>query len=114
VGKRPMTAWDHEAAKAAGGLPVYSDMSGTLLITEAGEIVWYDAERSVVEPMDDPLWVTVALVSASRQYPSLGELRPSRPTTAGDCKACDGTGAFKNMICGKCGGTGWLPGGDLS
>jgi hypothetical protein len=106
--ENPGTKWEREAATATSALPVCSDVGGTLLIDEAGEIVHFDDERRVIEPVGDRIWANVALVSASHRFPSLSALHPKRPEAARDCSACQGTGTRGAILCGVCGGTGWL------
>ena len=50
-----------------------------------------------------------ALVYGSQRHPWLAELLPMRPTDAGRCDFCRGTGKLgRASLCQKCQGLGWI------
>ena len=97
------------AAAQTGGVPVYCDMGGILLVTAEGIVLTYDDSGAVrVEPEEG--WRTVALVHAARKFPELEPLRPIKPEGALPCAACSGTGpVFDKIDCGACFAAGWQP-----
>jgi hypothetical protein len=97
-------------ARATNALPVYSDLSGTLGITEAGDILYYASESERVTPVTDDRWRTLAAVSAAHKYHDLKEMLPARPAAAKSCPVCSGAGRQMNgkAFCGKCSGLGWI------
>jgi hypothetical protein len=100
-----------EAALATGGVPVYSDLGGVLVIAPDGSIRLYD-NAGVITPVVDLKWSHVARVLAAEKYPALRAVAPVRPENASTCRFCRGAGKVKEFldaICGLCGGTGWLP-----
>jgi hypothetical protein len=100
---------ERAAAIATGGLPVYADLGGILAITPAGQVVSFDHDSGKVSRIDDDRWRTVAWASASRRFPALATLRPARPSAAGTCPSCNGTGVLlATATCGKCLGLGWI------
>jgi len=95
-----------EVLKRTGGVPVYQDMGGVLIVTPSGQVLAYDPESgAVVEP--EPRWERLALVRAARRFPELEGLMPERPETSVECHACGGSGAKMGLPCGVCFGTGW-------
>jgi hypothetical protein len=102
----------HRAAvRATGGLPVYSDLGGVLVLAPDGSIRLFD-HAGTVAPVVDVKWENVARVRAAENYPALRAVAPVRPANAALCTFCRGAGKVKehlDAICGQCGGTGWLP-----
>lgn len=96
------------AAAQMKALPVYSDFGGTLLISESGEVLERDDESGVTSPVKDRVWFLIALVSAARRFPELSFLQPQRPIAALECTSCSGSGFQMGVLCGRCGGTGWV------
>jgi hypothetical protein len=103
------TEAERAAAQATGGLPVYSDMGGVLVIAPDLRVLVYDPEV-LASKEADAHWRRVALVRAAEKFPELRSLMPQRPSDAEDCKACQGKGTVLKfqVTCGKCGGTGWV------
>jgi hypothetical protein len=98
-----------QAARATGGLPVWSDMGGLLVLMPTTEIIQYDLESRTLSPVHRPEWQVLALVKAARLHPELAGLMPARPATAASCDQCAGTGRlFDAVDCGQCMGTGWF------
>lgn len=97
-----------EAARATGGVPVYEDMSGILVIAADGEILFYDTEAESTKPVTGE-FRRVAEAHASRLYAELADMAPVRPTTARECSLCGGNGVREgHTICGQCWGVGWV------
>lgn len=100
-------------------LPVTLDMGGCAGISPAGDVVsvtWEEPHRVTAET--DPKVRNMVLYRAGLEYPELRWLAPVRPSDAGDCGTCGGTGQFpgvagsgvEGIVC-ECGGLGWLPPG---
>jgi hypothetical protein len=91
-------------------LPVYSDMSGTILLSIDGVLYFFDDDCCKLNTIRDKIWENVALTTLARDYADLAELHPSRPEKAIDCPGCFGAGRVtnQNITCGVCGGTGWV------
>jgi hypothetical protein len=88
---------------------VYADLGGVLAITADGEVFRFDPEADEVSVIDDERWRKVALARASRRFPELSGLKPSRPLLSTTCPQCDGQGIILGDIeCGNCFGVGWL------
>jgi hypothetical protein len=98
-----------------GALPLYSDMGGVIGIRPDGTLVeWsHDGGGRDARPVEDRIWVLIALVAAARRYPEFQKLLPVRGPGAIDC-VCRRTPACVSglIYCGRCGGMGWLAAGD--
>jgi hypothetical protein len=98
-----------EAAEKTGGVPVYSDVGGTLVVTATGEVLEFDSDTGVAETVADPRWRLAALARGARSFGELAAFAPVRPTTASTCPACGGRGiVLESLDCGTCMGLGWL------
>jgi len=100
--------WEKAAAERFHALPVYSDASATLLLSASGELLQIADADDAACPLEDPLWARIARASAVRRYPELQGLLPPRQASALDCRTCAGKGSVANVLCGVCGGYGWL------
>jgi hypothetical protein len=98
-------------------LPVYWDMGGVLALTPNGEVIMFSWDDPTgVQTVHDAVIRNLALFQASKRYPELQSLAPSRPPDAHECSYCRGTGypsalensGTENVVC-HCGGLGWLP-----
>jgi len=95
------------------GVMIYGDIGGAAYIYEDGRI---EVEPADAVPgntwREDPNVVIAAVVAAAKRRPALAELLPLRPSDAGDCGACNGSGwiqiAGLSTVCGTCYGLGWL------
>jgi hypothetical protein len=96
------------AALRTGGVPVYEDMGGILIVMPQGVVMHYDPEHQRATPVTDERWRTVAYVQAARRFPRLSGLLPSRPEGAPTCESCSGTGKVHGVDCGRCAGLGWV------
>ena len=98
-------------ATLTGGLPVYLGWTGDFFLTPQGEVMFYDSEREVIEPVCEEDWRLYALVKASQKFPELLSLVPARPENAVECVQCKGSGTVTigsvTVDCGKCSSTGW-------
>jgi len=102
--------WTVEATRRTNGLPVYGDVGGIIAVTLSGELVLYNSESEAVTPVQEELWVDVALASLGKHYPELGELLPARPAHASVCPNCSGSGWMMDgrLFCRRCRGLGWV------
>jgi hypothetical protein len=108
-----------EASIRHRGLPLLGDMSGCILLTRIGELVWvhWDHPDAAPIPVSDPRMVNSALHLGSLRYPKLSKFAPVRPADGVTCPFCNGTGKLSgpagkipNVQC-YCGGLGWIPKG---
>jgi hypothetical protein len=97
-----------KAAALTGGVPVYSDMGGTLVVEPTGEVLLFDHDTGTVKSPGEPKWTLAALAKAAERFPELAALAPVRPPDAGTCPACGGSGLILSIDCGTCMGLGWL------
>lgn len=108
-----------EWAAELRALPMFLDSGGCYAIRPDGEIISFVWDEPYnLESEDDPRICNLVLFQGAQKYPELSELVPSRPSDAGDCSHCGGTGiepmneklGFDNerIVC-YCGGMGWLP-----
>lgn len=80
-----------------------------------GEVVHVNSEPEYFEPKEDVTYrdrghVIGALVEASRRYPELVNLLPTREPDAANCPCLAvPIMASGEVICTLCGGLGWLP-----
>jgi len=97
------------AAMHTGGLPVYCDLGGCLVLVPQGHVVGFDNNEQTTTVVTDPSWLRVARIAAAEKYEMLSELKPVGDTV---CPACEGKGRlFRSKIrCGTCGGSGWIEG----
>jgi hypothetical protein len=98
-----------EAASRTGGLPVYADLGGVLVLGFDGVVFHFDPESDKVVKVDDDRWVAFALAKASKKFAELSNLQLERPAGAVTCSQCGGRGVvLSDVDCGKCFGVGWL------
>jgi hypothetical protein len=69
---------EREAIAARGGLPVYSDMGGVLVVLDDASVLEYSPETGTVRSPEE-LWRVLALAQAARKHPSLAALMPVKP-----------------------------------
>ena len=123
-----------DAIRASNALPTLEDWSAFAAITRDCELVWVDRDPPYsTRPIDDPRHRRFALFEASKRFPSLESLCPTRPDDARTCEHCDGTGRSSlgiehetvrlggrdrsvreiadGIVC-YCGGVGWLLAGE--
>jgi hypothetical protein len=109
MAEEPDSSVRKDAARATGGLPVYCDVDGCLVLLETEEVVRYEPDTGRVTAVTEERWRRAALVAAARRFPSLADLRPIRPTCAITCESCRGEGEIlAGVPCGVCMGTGWI------
>ena len=75
-GVTPGTKGQIAAALFTHGLPVYSDMSGSLVILPDGKMVFYDPESLSIAEVENETWRITGVVSAAHDFP-LRLLHPS-------------------------------------
>ena len=105
--------WQVPYVTEFGALPLYLGWIETIAIRPDGEVVRWSTEGDYegALPLEDRGWLLPALVTGARRYPELKVLLPAREPGAIDCP-CRGHEMFVSgrVICGQCGGLGWLPG----
>ncbi len=104
--------WEAPFVAEFDALPLYVGWVETVGVRPDGEVVRWSTEGDYagVRAVEDRVWVLSALVDGSRRYPELAALIPERPPDAADCP-CRGQPVFASgvVLCGECGGVGWLP-----
>jgi hypothetical protein len=101
-------------AARLGALPIGGSMWADYYLRPSGEvvIVGEDLYRPDVDSVStDRLRVLSVLVWGSERYPELRELLPVCDPGATDCLCLQHPDIFGTgkVICGTCGGVGWLP-----
>jgi hypothetical protein len=95
------------AAAVTGGVPVYSDMGGVLVLNRDLTVSRYDPDDGSIKQASAE-WRMLALRRA-QLFPELSSLAPQRLADAADCPSCHGIGSILGgMLCGTCVGSGWL------
>lgn len=95
-----------------GALPLYLGWLESIGIRPDGEVVSWSTESDYagVRPVEDRTWLLSALVAACKRYPELLGLLPAREPGAVDCRCHNHPLlASGKVLCGECGGVGWLP-----
>jgi hypothetical protein len=98
-----------------GGLPIYADMGGAVILFSSGELLTAPHDTGKLVPTDTP-FDTVALAVGTERYPWLQPLLPVRMVATEDCSTCKGAGRVAlgstpngaSPICGTCFGLGWV------
>lgn len=97
------------AAQTTGGLPVYCDLGGCLVIDPDGRLMLFDSDSLTVRDPASDKWLQLACIVASEKYPELKILRPQRATGAKSCPDCGGSGRNQlGVRCEQCLGLGWI------
>jgi hypothetical protein len=105
--------WESSYVADISALPLYVGWTETIGIRSDGEIVSWSTEGDYlgVRPVEDRILVLIALVTGVQRYPELRALLPERPSDATDCPCRNhALLASGSVLCGQCGGIGWLPG----
>jgi hypothetical protein len=98
-----------QAAERTGGVPVYSDIGGTLVVAPNGDVLHFDPDTESVRPVTEDRWRNLALARAAKRFPELVVLAPLRPPDATTCPACGGLGVVLGSVgCAECTGLGWV------
>ena len=98
-----------EAAARTGGVPVYADLGGVLVVAPDGAVLRFDPEADEVSVVNDERWRMLALQSGAQKFSELESLRPRRPLSAVVCQLCSGSGVVAvDIRCGECFGLGWV------
>ena len=120
-----------DAIQTSNALPTLEDWSAFAAITRDGELVWVDRDPPYgTRLIDNARFRRFALFEASKRFPTLASLCPTRPDNARTCDHCGGTGRtsfgtkhetirigdvernvreLEDRIVCYCGGLGWLP-----
>lgn len=101
-------------AARLGALPIGCDMWSDYYLRPNGDvvIVGEDLRHPDVDSVHrDHSRLMSVLVWGSERYPQLKDLIPARPDGATDCECKLWPEWFiqKRLICGTCGGVGWIP-----
>ena len=95
-----------QAARLTGGVPVYEDLGGVLVLLGQSRVVQFDPDTKAVQPIDGK-WKAFAMFRAAASFRELACLAPLRPSNATTCSTCGGSGTVHAAYCGACGGLGW-------
>jgi hypothetical protein len=99
-----------------GALPLYVGWTETIGIQTDGQFIRWSTEGEYAGalPLEDTNWVVPALVIGVEWYPELRSLLPRRGPEAVDCPCrAHPLLASGKLLCGECGGLGWLPRPDI-
>ena len=104
------------AVTEAGGMFLYGTIGHEAYLRPDGS-VWYHRAVDWTNDPDTHEWRQAdrierwgALFMATKRYPELLELLPTRSADAADCGKCSGSGRlFADVNCPECGGLGWVP-----
>jgi len=104
--------WESPFVAKFAALPLYLGWTETIGIRTNGEVVRWSTEVEYPDarPVEEAMWVLSALVVGAERYPKLRTLLPARPPDAVDCPCRNHPLlASGKVLCGHCGGVGWLP-----
>lgn len=110
----PDDSWVQEQARRLAALPIALDLWSWWFLTPDGVVILVDGELEVGKTtrFTDRVKVASALVWGCEKYPELREALPPREAGAVDCPCRDIPRlSVHKMICGSCGGLGWVPEG---
>jgi hypothetical protein len=103
--------WESRFVAEFAALPLYAGWTETIGIRPDGEVIRWSTEGdySGVRVVEDWISVLSALVTGAKRHPELRVLLPERPPVAVDC-SCRNLPllASGQVLCGTCGGIGWL------
>ena len=98
---------DRAVAAATMGVPVYSDMGGTLVVMPDGSVQRYNHDIRAMFVADE-FWRVIAMNHAIRKYPELRVLA-DEPLVEVVCSDCKGSGMRAGVVrCVRCVGTGFV------
>jgi hypothetical protein len=103
--------WAAPFVSEFAALPLYFGWTETIALRPDGQSVCWSTEGQYpgVRPLGDRTWVLPALVAGADRYPALRALLPERPARAVDCPCRKHPLlASGQVVCGQCGGLGWL------
>jgi hypothetical protein len=103
--------WATRFVSEFAALPLYFGWTETIALHPDGRLVCWstEGEYAGVRPLEDRDWVVPALMAGADCYPELRALLPERPAGAVDCPCLKHPlFASRRVLCGKCGGLGWL------
>jgi len=93
-------------------MPIHDGKGGYFSITPEA-VVYYTSDDGGTRRENRPRWLIVAIKAASRDFPELNALLPSRPSNARRCGTCKGRGKVLRPwrrvgpYCDSCWGLGW-------
>ncbi len=76
----PQGSLGWRAAQGAGGLPVYCDIGGCLVLTSDGRVLEFSSYTGRVTEVSDKQWIGRALEAAAALYKELAVLRAQSAT----------------------------------
>jgi len=104
------------AVTEAGGMLLYGTIGHEAYLRPDGSVWFHRAVDWTNDPDTYEYRQAVrierwgALLIATKRYPELLELLPTRSREAPDCKKCGGSGhLIADVNCPECGGLGWVP-----
>jgi len=103
--------WESRFVAEFAALPLYAGWTETIGIRPDGEVIRWSTEGDYpgVRPVVDWISVLSALVTGTTRHPELRLLLPERPPGAVDCWCRNHPLlASGQVLCGTCGGIGWL------
>jgi hypothetical protein len=103
--------WATPFVSEFAALPLYFGWTETIALRPDGRLVCWstEAEYAGMRALEDRDWVLPALVAGADRYPELRALLPERPPGAVDCPCLEHPLlASRQILCGRCGGLGWL------
>jgi hypothetical protein len=104
--------WQSPFVGEFAALPLYLGWTETMAIRADGELVSWSTEGDYagVRHVEDRITVLSALVAGVERHPELRALLPERPPDASECPCRKHPLlASGKLLCGYCGGMGWLP-----
>lgn len=103
--------WESRFVAEFAALPLYLGWTETIGIRADGEVIRWstEGEYAGARPVQDRTEVLSALVAGAERHPELRALLPERPPGAVDCRCRNHPLlASGQVLCGECGGVGWL------
>lgn len=107
----PELQWASPFVAEFGALPLYFGWTEIIALRPHGGLVCWstEAQHAGLQSLQDRSWVLPALVAGANRYPQLRVLLPERPPGAVDCPCLKHPLLASNQVlCGNCGGLGWL------
>jgi hypothetical protein len=103
--------WEYRYVAMFKALPLYLGWTETIGIRQNGEVIRWSTEDEYVgtQSVEDHSWLITALISGAKWYPEIQSLIPKRGESDKNCW-CANYPRFRSgeLICGTCGGIGWL------
>jgi hypothetical protein len=99
-------------ASKYNALALYLGWSNAIAICPNLSFISFDYDNDIVTEEVAEEWKIVSLAEASKRFPMLKKLLPSKTQDAIDCKNCNSLGTVpvnkQLLLCSKCLGLGWI------